>query len=74
MWKTCHSLIKQKMLEEGALLAGEMSGHLFFADRYFGYDDTIYAPGRLLELLAGTGCCPTAALAFQEGSAAKSAA
>lgn len=55
MWKTGHSLIKQKMVEEGALLAGEMSGHLFFADRYFGYDDAIYATGRLLELLAGTG-------------------
>lgn len=54
MWKTGHSLIKQKMVEEGALLAGEMSGHLFFADRYFGYDDAIYATGRLLELLAGT--------------------
>jgi phosphomannomutase/phosphoglucomutase len=54
MWKTGHSLIKQKMLEEGALLAGEMSGHLFFADRYFGYDDAIYATGRLLELLART--------------------
>ncbi|MHB8067646.1 MAG: phosphomannomutase/phosphoglucomutase [Desulfobaccales bacterium] len=55
MWKTGHSLIKQKMVEEGALLAGEMSGHLFFADRYFGFDDAIYATGRLLELLAGTG-------------------
>ena len=55
MWKTGHSLIKQKMVEEGALLAGEMSGHLFFADRYFGYDDAIYATGRLLELLAATG-------------------
>ncbi|MBW2123664.1 MAG: phosphomannomutase/phosphoglucomutase [Deltaproteobacteria bacterium] len=54
MWKTGHSLIKQKMVEEGALLAGEMSGHLFFADRYFGYDDAIYATGRLLELLART--------------------
>ncbi|RJR42521.1 MAG: phosphomannomutase/phosphoglucomutase [Deltaproteobacteria bacterium] len=54
MWKTGHSLIKQKMVEEGALLAGEMSGHLFFADRYFGYDDAIYATGRLLELLAQT--------------------
>ncbi len=52
MWKTGHSLIKQKMLEEGALLAGEMSGHLFFADRYFGFDDAIYATGRLLEILA----------------------
>jgi phosphomannomutase / phosphoglucomutase len=53
MWKTGHSLIKQKMQEEEAMLAGEMSGHLFFADRYFGYDDAIYATGRLLELLTG---------------------
>ncbi|MGO9837104.1 MAG: phosphomannomutase/phosphoglucomutase [Polyangiaceae bacterium] len=52
MWKTGHSLIKTKMKEEGALLAGEMSGHLFFADRYFGYDDAIYASLRLLEILA----------------------
>lgn len=51
MWKTGHSLIKQKMVEERALLAGEMSGHLFFADRYFGYDDAIYATGRLLEII-----------------------
>ena len=43
MWKTGHSLIKTKMKEEGALLAGEMSGHLFFADRYYGYDDALYA-------------------------------
>ncbi len=56
MWKTGHSLIKQKMVEEGALLAGEMSGHLFFADRYFGYDDAIYATGRLLEILAAAPC------------------
>lgn len=52
MWKAGHSLIKGKMKEEGALLAGEMSGHLFFADRYFGYDDAIYAGARLLEILA----------------------
>jgi phosphomannomutase/phosphoglucomutase len=52
MWKTGHSLIKTKMKEEGALLAGEMSGHLFFADRYFGYDDALYASLRLLEILA----------------------
>jgi phosphomannomutase/phosphoglucomutase len=52
LWKTGHSLIKTKMQEEGALLAGEMSGHLFFADRYFGYDDAIYASLRLLEILA----------------------
>ena len=52
MWKTGHSLIKKKMKEEGALLAGEMSGHLFFAERYFGYDDAIYAGARLLEILS----------------------
>lgn len=52
MWKTGHSLIKQKMKEEGAELAGEMSGHIFFADRYFGFDDAIYASCRLLEILA----------------------
>jgi phosphomannomutase/phosphoglucomutase len=51
MWKTGHSLIKTKMKESGALLAGEMSGHLFFADRYFGYDDAIYASLRLIEIL-----------------------
>lgn len=51
MWKTGHSLIKAKMKETGALLAGEMSGHLFFADRYFGYDDAIYAGCRLIEIL-----------------------
>jgi phosphomannomutase / phosphoglucomutase len=55
MWKTGHSLIKAKMKEEGALLAGEMSGHLFFADRYYGYDDAIYAGLRLLEILARDG-------------------
>ena len=52
MWKTGHSIIKTKMKETGALLAGEMSGHLFFADRYFGYDDAVYASLRLLEILA----------------------
>ena len=51
MWKTGHSLIKQKMKEVKAELAGEMSGHMFFADRYFGYDDAIYALCRLLEIL-----------------------
>lgn len=54
MWKTGHSLIKAKMKEEKAVLAGEMSGHMFFADRYFGYDDAIYAACRLLELLANS--------------------
>ncbi|MBW2608728.1 MAG: phosphomannomutase/phosphoglucomutase [Deltaproteobacteria bacterium] len=51
MWKVGHSLIKRKMKEEGAVFAGEMSGHLFFADRYFGYDDAIYAGARLIEIL-----------------------
>lgn len=52
MWKTGHSLIKAKLKEEKALLAGEMSGHMFFADRYFGYDDAVYAACRLLELIS----------------------
>src|SRR5688572_19095161 len=52
MWKTGHSLIKAKMKSEHAVLAGEMSGHMFFADRYFGYDDAIYASCRLVEILA----------------------
>lgn len=55
MWQTGHSLIKKKMKEASALLAGEMSGHIFFADRYFGYDDAIYASLRLLEILAKKG-------------------
>jgi phosphomannomutase/phosphoglucomutase len=55
MWKTGHSLIKQKMKEVNAELAGEMSGHMFFADRYFGYDDAVYAACRLLEILSSTG-------------------
>jgi phosphomannomutase/phosphoglucomutase len=52
MWKAGHSLIKGKMREEGALLAGEMSGHVFFNDRYFGFDDAIYAALRVLEIIA----------------------
>lgn len=52
MWKTGHSLIKAKMQESKALLAGEMSGHLFFADRYYGYDDAIYAACRLIEIVS----------------------
>lgn len=54
MWKTGHSLIKQKMKEEKAELAGEMSGHIFFSDRFFGHDDAIYASCRLLEILSRT--------------------
>jgi phosphomannomutase/phosphoglucomutase len=52
MWKTGHSLIKQKMREEDALLAGEMSGHLFFGENFFGHDDAIYAGAKLLEILS----------------------
>jgi phosphomannomutase/phosphoglucomutase len=51
MWKVGHSLIKAKMKEEKAVLAGEMSGHMFFADRWFGFDDAVYAGTRLVELL-----------------------
>jgi phosphomannomutase len=54
MWRTGHSLIKAKMAETGALLAGEMSGHIFFADRYYGYDDALYAAVRLLNVVAAT--------------------
>ncbi|MFZ2447956.1 MAG: phosphomannomutase/phosphoglucomutase [Syntrophobacteraceae bacterium] len=54
MWKAGHSLIKAKMREVDAVLAGEMSGHMFFKDRYFGFDDGIYASCRLLEILSGT--------------------
>ncbi|MCS7149684.1 MAG: phosphomannomutase/phosphoglucomutase [Caldimicrobium sp.] len=54
MWKTGHSLIKSKMKEEKALLAGEMSGHIFFADRWFGFDDGVYASLRLAEILSKT--------------------
>jgi phosphomannomutase / phosphoglucomutase len=53
MYKTGHSLIKAKMKETGALLAGEMSGHMFFADRYYGFDDAIYAGMRLAEIVDG---------------------
>jgi phosphomannomutase/phosphoglucomutase len=55
MWKTGHSLVKQKMREEGALIAGEFSGHIFIADRYFGYDDAIYTTLRLVEIMKNTG-------------------
>jgi phosphomannomutase/phosphoglucomutase len=52
LWKTGHSLIKTKMKEENALLAGEMSGHIFFGDRYYGFDDAIYASLRILEIVS----------------------
>src|SRR6185503_8544442 len=52
MWKTGHSLIKTKMAETGSPLAGEMSGHIFFADRWYGFDDALYASVRTLGILA----------------------
>ena len=55
MWRTGHAPIKAKMTECGAPLAGEMSGHIFFADRYLGFDDALYAALRLLKLIAGEG-------------------
>ena len=52
MWKTGHSFIKNKMKETGALLAGEMSGHIFFKERWFGFDDGLYSAARMLEILS----------------------
>ena len=52
MWKTGHSLVKAKLKETGALLAGEMSGHIFFKERWYGFDDALYTAARLLEILA----------------------
>ncbi|MCW9055320.1 MAG: phosphomannomutase/phosphoglucomutase [Gammaproteobacteria bacterium] len=52
MWKTGHSFIKSKMKESGALLAGEMSGHIFFKERWFGFDDGLYSAARMLEILS----------------------
>ena len=52
MWKTGHSLIKAKMKEIGAPLAGEMSGHIFFGERWYGFDDATYTAARLLEILS----------------------
>jgi phosphomannomutase/phosphoglucomutase len=54
MWKAGHSLIKAKMKETGAALAGEMSGHIFFADRFYGFDDATYAGARVLEIISNT--------------------
>ncbi len=55
MWKTGHSLIKEKMKDTAAPLAGEMSGHMFFAEGYYGYDDALYAAARLLRIVADSG-------------------
>jgi len=54
MWKAGHSLIKAKMKESNAALAGEMSGHIFFADRFYGFDDATYVAARVLEILSKT--------------------
>ena len=59
MWKTGHSLIKAKMNESSAIFAGELSGHLFFKERWFGFDDGLYAGARLLELLSKNSLPPT---------------
>jgi len=63
MWKVGHSLLKKKMSEENAPLAGEVSGHIFFADKYFGFDDAIYAGCRFLEIMDKTGKTPSELLA-----------
>ena len=55
MWKTGHSLLKSRLWETGAPLAGEMSGHMFFREGYFGFDDALFAAGRLLRYVASTG-------------------
>ena len=52
MWQTGHSLVKAKLKETGAPLAGEMSGHIFFAERWYGFDDATYTAARLLEILS----------------------
>ena len=55
MWKTGHSLIEEKMHETGAPIAGEMSGHMFFAEGYYGFDDALYGAARLLRIVADAG-------------------
>ncbi len=54
MWKTGHSILKRKIKEEKAILAGEVSGHIFFNDKWFGFDDAVYSGARLLEILSGS--------------------
>jgi phosphomannomutase/phosphoglucomutase len=63
MWKTGHSLIKEKMKETGAPVAGEMSGHMFFNEGFYGHDDALYAAARLLRILASSGMTVKEALA-----------
>lgn len=59
MWKTGHSLIKAKMKETGAQLAGEMSGHIFFKERWYGFDDGLYSAARMLEILSKKSATPS---------------
>ena len=63
MWKTGHSFIKSRLRESGAPLAGEMSGHIFFQERWYGFDDAIYASARMLEILMGLKQAPSAVFA-----------
>ena len=63
MWKTGHSFIKGKLRETGAALGGEMSGHLFFKERWYGFDDALYAAARLCELLSRYSESPSAVFA-----------
>jgi len=64
MWRTVESFIKVKMKERGALLAGEMSGHIFFKERWYGFDDGLYAGARLLELLSHKEVCSATLYSF----------
>ena len=70
MTKTGHSLIKARMVETGALLAGEMSGHIFFKERWYGFDDALYAAARLLEILVNSGMTPAQVFAELPGGVA----
>jgi len=70
MWKTGHSLIKSKMQETGALLGGEMSGHLCFKERWYGFDDALYAAARLLEILVNADVPPEQVFASLPGGVA----
>ncbi|MCC6715543.1 MAG: phosphomannomutase/phosphoglucomutase, partial [Gammaproteobacteria bacterium] len=70
MWKTGHSLIKAKMREIGSPLAGEMSGHIFFKERWYGFDDAMYAAARLVEILVGDAHPPKQVFAGLPGGVA----
>jgi len=68
MWKTGHSLLKGKMKETGAILAGELSGHIFIADRWYGFDDALYAAARLLDILSDQPGAPAEVFAALPGA------